>query len=666
MKFYNRAKFCLPKKLLFLISIIGIGLFGFLFLFEQETIDLIRLAEKKPVEKEVIPFKPAFLGWEEATLNASWVERDAQSAVVFDNKIWVMGGVLSGPGDYPQRVHKQDVWTSEDGKNWDLITQNAEWGPRRSLVSVVFQNKIWVLGGWEKNNRSYKNDVWHSKDGKNWTLATSSAGWSPRLGHTAVVFNNKIWVMGGRDLNWEFKNDVWYSKDGKNWTEVTPRAAWSRRYDHTLTTFNNKMWLIGGVTYGASGWMPGKKDIWTSEDGKSWELITNKAPWKGRHGHSTLVYQDKIWIIGGGDGVRSLLNDVWYSEDGVDWRKTLKDAAWKGREDHSAFVFKEKIWVMAGMTMKKRGQEVRENDVWYSIEIEPPLSLLISQYQTPGQAESVFVSGNFAYLADGFSGIQIFDVSQPENPKLIGSYDTLGYSEDIFVLKNLAFIADKDGGFLILNVSDPKNPKEISRYKPISAEGVFVSGKHAFLAYSWWGLKIFDVSNPDFSNLIFKKDLPEEAETVFVSRNYLFVAKGKDGGFQIFDISNPKHTRLISTYKVPGYSEGVFVQSNYLFLATGKTGLHIFDISNPTQPILVSNIKTPGSAEHVFISGKYAFLAAGRAGLQIIDISNPKNPKLVDNLELPGFTERVFISGNYVYLASKGAGLQIVKIFDNN
>ena len=68
---------------------------------------------------------------------------------------------------------------------------------------------------------------------------------------------------------------------------------------------------------------------------------------------------------------------------------------------------------------------------------------LVGSYNTPGESEFVFVSGNLAYLADGFAGIQIFNVSQPENPELIVNYDTPGYSEGVFVSGNLAYISDK-------------------------------------------------------------------------------------------------------------------------------------------------------------------------------------------------------------------------------
>ena len=62
---------------------------------------------------------------------------------------------------------------------------------------------MWVLGG---HDDSRLNDVWHSRDGNNWEQVTDDAAWSDRWGHASLVYDNKMWLLGG--LN---KNDVWYT-----------------------------------------------------------------------------------------------------------------------------------------------------------------------------------------------------------------------------------------------------------------------------------------------------------------------------------------------------------------------------------------------------------------------------------------------------------------------
>jgi Ca2+-binding RTX toxin-like protein len=62
--------------------------------------------------------------------------------------------------------------------------------------------------------------------------------------------------------------------------------------------------------------------------------------------------------------------------------------------------------------------------------------------------------GNYAYVADGYSGLQIINISNPATPSLSGTYNTTGYANGVQVVGNYAYVADGDGGLEILNVSD--------------------------------------------------------------------------------------------------------------------------------------------------------------------------------------------------------------------
>ena len=91
---------------------------------------------------------------------------------------------------------------------WTQATASASFSTRRGHTSVVFNNKMWVIGGY--TGSSNLNDVWYSSDGATWTRATASASFSKRRHHTAVVFDNKMWVIGGYDNGGANLNDVWY------------------------------------------------------------------------------------------------------------------------------------------------------------------------------------------------------------------------------------------------------------------------------------------------------------------------------------------------------------------------------------------------------------------------------------------------------------------------
>ena len=361
---YRKVR-CMKNKIFVLLLIFILGLAGLVFFylsqdFENEDIEktkeeFFELLGQENIKQE-IPFEPEKLEWSLANADSPWEKRDAHTVEVFNNKMLLMGGIEDGDINiaYEYHTHFADVWASSNGKDWELITNKAEFGKRRAAASVVFNDKIWIFGGWEKNDWRLKNDVWYSKDGLNWIEAVDSAAWTPRKGHAAVVFNNKIYLMGGVD-NTGAVNDVWASENGTDWELVAENAPWVARYDLTAAVFEDKIYLTGGVVPG----MRGEHDVWVTEDGAGWELLTDDVPWKGRHGHCLIVFQDRLWILAGWSGTGIGYNDVWYSEDGLVWTE-IKDTPFKGREDPDCAVYNDKIWIMGGMLSSGR----RVNDVW--------------------------------------------------------------------------------------------------------------------------------------------------------------------------------------------------------------------------------------------------------------------------------------------------------------
>ena len=74
---------------------------------------------------------------------------------------------------------------------------------------------------------------------------------------------------------------------------------------------------------------------------------------------------------------------------------------------------------------------------------------LIGYYDTPGYALGVYVSGNYAYVADGYEGLRIIDISTPATPTEVGYYDTPGYALGVYVSGDYTYIADDDGLYIL-------------------------------------------------------------------------------------------------------------------------------------------------------------------------------------------------------------------------
>ncbi len=106
----------------------------------------------------------------------------------------------------------------------------------------------------------------------------------------------------------------------------------------------------------------------------------------------------------------------------------------------------------------------------------------VGRLNTSGSAEGIYVSGNYAYVADGESGLQIIDISNPSTPKFIGHCDTPNCANNIYLSGDYAYIADGESGLQIIDISNVFAPILVGKYDtPDCAYDVFVSGNYAYV-----------------------------------------------------------------------------------------------------------------------------------------------------------------------------------------
>lgn len=240
------------------------------------------------------------IDWTMAVQTAGFPKGWGHSTTVFDNKLWYIGAI--GGGSFSNNT-KSEIWNSSDGINWLAVNLDAPFSARHRHGTVVFDDKMWIIGG---SGLGADNDIWNTDDGANWIEVTSDAAYGKRWGHTVTIFNNKIWVIGGTSAG-KYHSDVWYSSDGINWVEATPAAPFLWKANHTTVVFDNKLWVMGGTSADEAN-----NDVWYSSDGVIWTEATSTASFSEREGHASVVFDDSIWVMGGGfDPFTVFYNDVW-------------------------------------------------------------------------------------------------------------------------------------------------------------------------------------------------------------------------------------------------------------------------------------------------------------------------------------------------------------------
>lgn len=138
---------------------------------------------------------------------------------------------------------------------------------------------------------------------------------------------------------------------------------------------------------------------------------------------------------------------------------------------------------------------------------QPDTLVFLSRLLTDGTVKKLYVSGNYAYIAETRLGIFIADISDPENPEITSSWvltdggDPVGRAEDIYPSGNYAYVAYGDYGIRALDVSDPSAPAEVGHILDDNlsltyAYAVDVDGDYAYVANGGYGMNVIDVSDP--------------------------------------------------------------------------------------------------------------------------------------------------------------------------
>lgn len=259
---------------------------------------------------------------------------------------------IPAPIPAPHPEARENQWTS--------YNREIPGGNKINHSTVVFtdtdgREKIWVIGGYSE----HAEDAVLTFDGIKWESKPKLP--APRGDHAAVVFNDEIWVIGGRDeansIPDSSNSVLIFNRDTNIWRNSA--IGIPGRYHHTAVVYNNKIWIIGGY----ERFLGRENQVWSCDTTNDTTSCTDNAtlfdfPEDGIVDHAAVVYNDgngeKIWVMGGREGPDNE-REIW-TFDGSRWTKMATKVPAPGiTGGHSVAVFpdsadnyREKIWVVAG------------------------------------------------------------------------------------------------------------------------------------------------------------------------------------------------------------------------------------------------------------------------------------------------------------------------------
>jgi hypothetical protein len=275
--------------------------------------------------------------------------------------------------------------------------------------------------------------------------------------------------------------------------------------------------------------------------------------------------------------------------------------------------------------------------------------------------QQITISGRYAFLGNGASGIDILDISDPAHPTSVGFMDTPGNAGDALIVGRYAYVSDLGNGLAVIDISNVGSPTTVARNIDNGVALLYdleVQGSYLYAA-SDGGLRVYDISNPAAPTSVGRVATTDDVLRLSVQGDYAYLADGA-GGLYVIDITNPTHPT--STDVVTSAISDVEVIGRFAY-GVEDSFLKIFDVSNPHNVTQISTTTIALGNTEIEIAGRYVYVTGNsNTSLSVLDVSNPQTPTSVTAFTTNGNAQGLTVSGRYAYLGLGSSGFQIVDL----
>jgi len=298
----------------------------------------------------------------------------------------------------------------------------------------------------------------------------------------------------------------------------------------------------------------------------------------------------------------------------------------------------------------------------------------IGAYKTSGTANNVFVrninGSNIAFVADGNSGMQIINVSNPALPQLVSTFNTSGYSYDIKSARingiEYAFIADGINDFILVDVSSLNSPLQKDHIDFVDDAVITVEidtlNKKAFAGSYGGFLYILDLTNlPDSLSVIGTYQAYDKIKGIHTVGSKCYVAEN-NFGMEIINVSDYTFPVSLSYAKTPGQSYDVFVNDGIAYVADGTAGISLFNVTNENNPVYLKSLKSKDASTNLFFGQQRLFSAEENYGIEAFNCSDPASPSVIGSYKTAGVPFGVYYYNSIVFIANGNEGLVILSM----
>ncbi|WKZ27142.1 MAG: hypothetical protein QY311_00050 [Candidatus Paceibacterota bacterium] len=279
--------------------------------------------------------------------------------------------------------------------------------------------------------------------------------------------------------------------------------------------------------------------------------------------------------------------------------------------------------------------------------------VILASASISGQGFAAAVQGPYAYIANYGAGVMnIFDISSASAPVELSSIapSAGSFPRSIAVQGRYAYMGMGGGRVQIFDISDPRNPRRLGNIASQTGISLTVQGRYLYVM-DGSGLSIYDVADPNTPRLTGSLSVGSTNTGITVQGKFAYITAYSGATMYVVNIANPTAPFLVGSVATQANPFYIAVQDTYAYVTTGSGALQVIDISNPSAPAVIATASIGGSVRSLSVQGDYAYVVGG-TDMRVIDVSRPTNPSVVATTTTHTSANFITTQGRFAYVVN--------------
>jgi hypothetical protein len=217
---------------------------------------------------------------------------ETSPCVYYNSQFYLLGG-----SSFDFKDFQNNFWKYQDGK-WQAIAQPSGWNePRIGQAVVLFNQSIWIAGGYGASGKVYDDVYSFNQDKDEWIVQPTLP--LPLCNTSLAVADGRLYLFGGfSDMPGGNASTKLYCLSGEHWVDQNKNPPGALADYWALGSFGAELFLLGSFDGKAfTGKLQRDLPNWQSTTSSLSELLNFASRDRSPFGFSTFAYRKRLFLI---------------------------------------------------------------------------------------------------------------------------------------------------------------------------------------------------------------------------------------------------------------------------------------------------------------------------------------------------------------------------------